>query len=99
VSKYLRSVGIEFGKLAAEDFKDFGDFVSLLSTISSLLPIARFDFAKRSDVWVIVFKAAGSHSVKCLGIFAEEVVKQMGCIPDVEYKTDEIIARVKCKRS
>lgn len=96
VKRYLREVGEKFGKVLTSEFRTFGELMQVAAQFFSLLPVARVNFSKTGNTWRIVFVSAGETSVKCLGYFAEEAVKQFGCAVRVEYSGNTIVAEVTC---
>ena len=96
VEAFLREVGAKFGKTVAGEFKSFGEFMSVATQFLSMLPVARLSLSRGGNTWRIVFTSAGSFSVKCLGYFAEEAVKQFGCVVKISYGDSTITAEVTC---
>jgi hypothetical protein len=66
------------------------------SQFFSMLPVARLSFSRSGNTWRIVFTAAGELSVKCLGYFAEEAIRQFGCSVKIDYQVNTIVAEVMC---
>ena len=96
VEQFLRETGEKFGKVVAAEYRTFGEFMATASQFFSMCPAARLSFSKSGNTWRIVFTATGELSVKCLGYFAEETIKQFGCSVKASYEGSIIIAEVTC---
>jgi hypothetical protein len=83
-------------KVVAAEYRTFGEFMATASQFFSMFPVARLSFSKSGNTWRIVFTATGELSVKCLGYFAEEAIKQFGCSVKTSYEGNIIIAEVTC---
>lgn len=96
VEQFLRETGEKFGKVIAAEYRTFGEFMAAASQFFSMLPVARLSFTRSGNTWRIVFTAAGGLSLKCLGYFAEEAIKQFGCSVKTSYEGNIIVAEVTC---
>ncbi|MEM0462633.1 MAG: hypothetical protein QXJ71_10120 [Pyrobaculum sp.] len=96
VIAFLKETGAKFGKIAVQDFRSFGEFMAVASQFFSLLPVSRLSFSRSGNTWRIVFAATGEMSVKCLGYFAEEAIRQFGCTVKTTYESNVIVAEVSC---
>lgn len=96
IEKFLRETGEKFGKVVASEFRSFSEFMAVVSQFFSMLPVARLSFSKSGNTWRIVFTTTGEMSVKFLGFFAEEVIKQFGCSVKTIYEGNTVTAEVTC---
>jgi len=96
VEQFLRETGEKFGKVIAAEYRTFGEFMATASQFFPMLPVARLSFTRSGNTWRIVFTAAGGLSLKCLGYFAEEAIKQFGCSVKTSYEGNIIVAEVTC---
>ena len=96
VERFLRETGEKFGKVVAAEFRSFNELMATASQFFSMLPVARLSFSRSGNTWRIVFTAAGELSVKCLGYFAEEAIRQFGCSVKTDYRGNTIVAEVTC---
>ncbi|MEM4651268.1 MAG: hypothetical protein QW086_05515 [Pyrobaculum sp.] len=96
VEQFLRETGEKFGKVVAAEYRTFGEFMATASQFFSMFPVARLSFSRSGNTWRIVFTSTGELSVKCLGYFAEEAIKQFGCSVKTSYEGNIIIAELTC---
>ncbi|MGC8584044.1 MAG: hypothetical protein ACP5MH_10015 [Thermoproteus sp.] len=96
VEAFLREIGAKFGKIAAGEFRSFGEFMSVATQFLSMLPVARLSLSRDGNSWRIVFTSAGASSARCLGYFAEEAIKQFGCAAKISYGDSTITAEITC---
>jgi hypothetical protein len=96
VEHFLREIGEKFGKVVASEFRSFNEVVTVASQFFSMLPVARLSFSRSGNTWRIVFTATGELSVRCLGYFAEEAIRQFGCSVKTDYQGNTIVAEVTC---
>jgi hypothetical protein len=96
VERFLRETGEKFGKVLAAEFRSFNEVMSVASQLFSMVPVARLSFSRSGNTWRIVFMATGELSVKCLGYFAEEAMRQFGCSVKTNYQRNTVIAEVAC---
>lgn len=96
IEKFLRETGEKFGKVVASEFRSFSEFMAVVSQFFSMLPVARLSFSKSGNTWRIVFTTTGEMSVKFLGFFAEEAIRQFGCSVKTIYEGNTVTAEVTC---
>jgi len=96
VERLLRETGEKFGKVVAAEFRSFNELMAVASQFFSMLPVARLSFSRSGNTWRIVFTATGGLSVKCLGYFTEEAIRQFGCSAKTDYQGNTIVAEVTC---
>lgn len=96
IEKFLRETGEKFGKIMAEEFRTFGELMSTVTQLLSMFPVARVMYSRSGNVWRIAFTSVGGNSVRCLGVFAEEAIKQFGCSVKTTYEGNTITAEVIC---
>jgi len=96
MERFLREIGEKFGKIVAAEYRTFGELMAVASQFFSMLPVARLSFNRSGNVWRIVFTTTGELSVRCLGYFAEEAIKQFGCSVKTSYEGNIIVAEVTC---
>ncbi|MEM1926050.1 MAG: hypothetical protein QXR64_03245 [Pyrobaculum sp.] len=96
IENFLRETGEKFGKVIADEFKTFGEFMATVTQLLSMFPVARVMYSKSGDVWRIAFTSVGSHSLRCLGIFAESAIRQYGCEVKTTYEENVITAEIVC---
>ncbi|ABL87346.1 conserved hypothetical protein [Pyrobaculum islandicum DSM 4184] len=95
IEHYLKEIGEKFGKTLLSEFKNFNEFVRVASLLFAQFPTTRFTINKTGNVWRIYFAPAGPLSARCLARFAEEVIKQFGCVTKTQYNP-VIAAEVEC---
>ncbi|MEM1519780.1 MAG: hypothetical protein QXF78_06105 [Pyrobaculum sp.] len=96
IESFLRETGEKFGKVIADEFKTFGEFMATVTQLLSMFPVARVMYSKSGDMWRIAFTSVGSHSLRCLGIFAESAIRQYGCEVKTTYEENVITAEIVC---
>lgn len=95
VERYVRELGVKFGKSISGDLK-IEEFVKALAAAFRFLPTARFDFSKSRNKLNLVFILPGRRSVKCWLSFTEAALAQFNCGVKTSVEGATVLMEVVC---